>query len=180
MPRGGLTGRLRRASSRDTQLEELEDLPPELENVLRLFDVEEGEEEGDEETVGVHSPIAPDQPDLPDRYGRKIIHLRDGMLIPSKDVANICLDVFHKIVLPYAFFQKSLKEHHIGVYWLEMKHANVENYDQNLALVAFKTKCKVRYGDYISKMRKKNKKPTYFPEAVWNEYRKAWNTADAI
>ncbi|XP_047944494.1 uncharacterized protein LOC125191076 [Salvia hispanica] len=29
-------------------------------------------------------------------------------------------------------------------------------------------------------MRKKNKKPTYFPEAVWNEYREAWNTADAI
>ncbi|XP_042024595.1 uncharacterized protein LOC121771780 [Salvia splendens] len=183
MPRGGFTGRLREASSRGTQLKELVDVPPELENIFTLFDVEVSpEEEGDEETVGVHSPIAPDQPDLPDRYGRKIIHLReDGMLYPTKDVSNICLDVFHKIVLPDAFFQKSLKQHHIEVYWMEFKkHANVEKYDQNLALDAFKRKCKVRYGDYISKMRKAKKKPTYFPDAVWNDYCKAWNTADAI
>ncbi|XP_042040034.1 uncharacterized protein LOC121785697 [Salvia splendens] len=129
MPRGGFTGRLREASSRGTQLKELEDVPPELENIFTLFDVEVSpEEEGDEETVGVHSPTAPD---LPDRYGRKIIHLReDGMLYPTKDVANICLDVFHKIVLPDAFFQKSLKQHHIEVYWLEFKERVLERAEE--------------------------------------------------
>ena len=60
------------------------------------------------------------------------------------------------------------------------KYANVEKYDQTLVLDAFNKKCRARYGDYISKMKKKNQKPIYFPEVVWNEYVKAWNTADAI
>ena len=53
MPRGGITGRRRGASSCGTPLKELEDVPPELENLFTLFDAEvspeeEGEEEGEE------------------------------------------------------------------------------------------------------------------------------------
>ena len=59
-------------------------------------------------------------------------------------------------------------------------HANIENYNQDLAKSAFHTRCKRKYGNHIYRLKNRKRKPAYFTDALWEDYTKAWNTAASI
>ena len=59
-------------------------------------------------------------------------------------------------------------------------HANIENYNQDLAKCAFHKRCKRKYGDHVYKLKNRKRKSAYFTDALWDGYTKAWKTVESI
>ncbi|XP_042013213.1 uncharacterized protein LOC121761649 [Salvia splendens] len=102
-------------------------------------------------------------------------------LHPSGVVASICTYNFKQIVDPNGFSQKTLTNEYINLYWAEFKKsANCEAYDQDECNKAFISKCKVRYGDFITYYKKNKQKPPFYTYAQWLNYQKGWNLPESI
>nr|GMD40855.1 uncharacterized protein LOC111894883 [Ipomoea batatas] len=111
-------------------------------------------------------------------HGRLRIDVKGNMLTNSDVCARKITKLFKERTDPNGYTWGQLSVDTVEFYWEEFKKSfDWDDAKTTLVYNAWEMKAKIRYADYISRLRK-NPRPVYIPPEIWTKWNEVWNSEE--
>nr|GMD82591.1 uncharacterized protein LOC109155276 isoform X1 [Ipomoea batatas] len=111
-------------------------------------------------------------------HGRIRIDVKGNMLTNSDVCARKITKLFKERTDPNGYTWGQLSVDTVEFYWEEFKKSfDWDDAKTTLVYNAWEMKAKIRYADYISRLRK-NSRPVYISPEIWTKWNEVWNSEE--